>query len=379
MAQQAARAEVPPPPRPADSADDSEELGHEWVVLRDCRLRPAERGSSPTVLIHPERGVAVVDILPFETPDPVEAVRYRLDAARFSAIFAGDLPVVHLRLTPRQMPFLPSLLDDAFAAQPPLCLPGGDAWVGVATRAMLAEQRVPRAEWQPAQEPATDVRQRRRRTAGLRKAGAVLLCLAALGGVLALVLPDAAAPVPASVPDAPPAPVAVITPEPPVPPARPVPEGAAAREATGPTTPPPVAEPVVVAPPPPPPPPPPVPSRTSALPERQQPAPVFAPPPPPAVQAPPPAASPPRAPQAASTPRRSEPNPPPARRAPERAAPRKQQEARTGSPQASGGAAAPPAPEAASERCRRVSTLVGSGAPIGDADIRFFNETCIRW
>ena len=71
-------------------------------------------------------------------------MRGRLDAARFPAIFAGDLPVVHLRVTPRQMPFLPALLDDAFAAQPPLRLPGGDAWVGVATRALAAEQRGPR-------------------------------------------------------------------------------------------------------------------------------------------------------------------------------------------------------------------------------------------
>ena len=116
MAQQAARTEFPPPGGPAGfSVFDPGELGQEWVILRDCRLRPSDRGSSPTILLHPARGVAVLDILPFETPDALDAVRGRLDAARFPAIFAGDLPVVHLRLTARQVPFLPSLLDDAFA------------------------------------------------------------------------------------------------------------------------------------------------------------------------------------------------------------------------------------------------------------------------
>ena len=245
------------------------------MILRDCRLRPSDRGSSPTILLHPARGVAVLDILPFETPDALDAVRGRLDAARFPAIFAGDLPVVHLRLTARQVPFLPSLLDDAFAGQPALRLPGGDAWVGVATRALLAEQRAPRVEWQPARDPATDGRQRsRRRVASLRRAGAVLLGLAALGGVLALVLPDAQAPLP----DAAPAPVAaVITPELPTPPAPAVPGEVSAREAAVPAIPSPAAESVMVAPPPPPAPPLPVPSqRAAAPPEPRQPAPARA-------------------------------------------------------------------------------------------------------
>ena len=38
-----------------------------------------------------------------------------------------------------------------------------------------------------------------------------------------------------------------------------------------------------------------------------------------------------------------------------------------------------PSPEAGQDRCRRVSASIGSGAPLSDADMRFFNEACIRW
>ena len=68
------------------------------------------------------RSPAVLDVLPSDTPEAVDLLRARLAAARFPAIFAGHLPVVHLRLAPRQMPMLPALLDDAFAARPPLRL-----------------------------------------------------------------------------------------------------------------------------------------------------------------------------------------------------------------------------------------------------------------
>jgi hypothetical protein len=382
MAQQAVRTEFQPSPGMAGlSIVDLDELGQGWVILRDCRLRPGDRGSSPTVLIHPARGVAVLDFLPFETPDALDAVRNRLDAACFPEIFAGELPVVHLRLTPRQMLFLPALLDDTFDAQPPLRLPGGDAWVGAAKRALLVEQRVSRLERRPADDPTRDGRpRRRRRPAVLRQVGAVLLCLAALGGVLALVRPDVPAPA-APMPDAVPAAVADVMPALPI---RSVPGEVAAQEAAVPAAPSPIAESVVVALPPPAPPFQ-VPSERAAAPEPRQPAPVVPPVPAaakaPPVVAPPPRAPPPRAAAPASTARRSGPIPPPAKKAlPERPAPRRQKEARTaGTPQAGVVAAAPPLPEASPERCRRVSALVGSGAPIGDADIRFFNEACIRW
>ena len=355
MVQWAARSEAPPQAvEDRSSAREPEELGRDWVILRDCRLGPPSRGGIlPTVLMHPARGVAVLDILPSATPGAVEALRAKLHAARFPAIFAGHLPVVHLQVTPRQMPFLPSLLNDAFAAELPLQLPGGDAWVGVAVRALTAEQPVPRLESRRFR-PSADGRGHRRRGALLRKAGAVLLCLAALGGVLGTVLNTTPAPEPTSVPDA--APVAAVprsaevaAPQASAPPAPPVsiPVPAAPRPSPA------WSEPVAVTP---------VPEKAPPL---ASPAPLPAESPPPSPT-PPQRAVPPRRPEAATPP-----PPPQVRRAPERAAPRRQQEAGAGSSAA--------ASEVVPDRCGRVSALVGSGAPLGDADMRFFNENCIRW
>jgi hypothetical protein len=75
------------------------------------------------------------------------------------------------------------------------------------------------------------------------------------------------------------------------------------------------------------------------------------------------------------------PQPPVARRAAERATPtrRQQQEAGAAQPAATASNAASRAPETTPDRCRRVSVLVGSGAPLAEADMRFFNQSCIRW
>jgi hypothetical protein len=375
MVQRAARVEVQPPEADQSSAGTPEGLGPGWLVLRDCRIGPG--GARPTVLMHPARGVAVLDILPSNTPGAVEALRARLAAARFPAIFAGHLPMVHLQVAPRRMPLLPSLLDDAFAAQPPLRLPGGNAWVGVAARTLTAEQPVRRLDPRPFQDDAAGPRRRRKAAALLRTVGAVLLCLVALGGVLGAVLNKAPAPsaseaVPVAAaaasaatpamedavvprvsapltlaPSAPdPAPAASPVPAPLVPDAAPAasPFSPARSEAVAAVSGPEVPSPAL-------------------------PAPLRAeiPPPPPALP------SPQRA--AASPLRRSEaaaPAPAAVREAPERAAPRRQREA-------AAAVAAPSRPEAAPDRCRRVSALVGSGAPLAEADMRFFNEACIRW
>ena len=345
--------------------------------------------------MHPARGVAVLDILPSNTPGAVEALRARLAAARFPAIFAGHLPMVHLQVAPRRMPLLPSLLDDAFAAQPPLRLPGGDAWVGVAARTLTAEQPVRRLDPKPFQNDADGPRRRRRKAAAQGTAGAVLLCLVALGGVLGAVLNKAPAP-PASEP----APVAAaaasaaapavedaVVPRVSAPPTL-APSAPDPAPAAPPTLAPSAPDPAPAAPPtlaPSAPDPAPAaspfsPARSEAVgeavaavsgpgvPSPALPAPLRAeiPPPPPAPP------SPQRA--AASPPRRSEAAAPaPAvREAPERAALRRQREA-------AAAVAAPSRPEAAPDRCRRVSALVGSGAPLAEADMRFFNEACIRW
>ncbi|MFC7474512.1 hypothetical protein ACFQS7_09120 [Dankookia sp. GCM10030260] len=92
-----------------------------WLALRHCRL---EGTLLPLILLHPALGIAVIG----GPPDGPALLRARLAAGRFEAIFPGALPV--LRLAEAADPAA------AFAALPPLGLPGGDAWVGVVRRAL---------------------------------------------------------------------------------------------------------------------------------------------------------------------------------------------------------------------------------------------------
>lgn len=396
MAQPAARAETPPAAGLTVVHDlDLESLGRDWTVIKGCRLRPADRGSAPTVLIHPERGIAVVDVPPSETPDAVEAVRERLGAARFDGIFAGHLPVVAVRSRagPRQTPALSKLLDDAFAASPPLSLPGGDAWAGVAMRALTAEHHAPRrAEAQRVAEDGSAeagvrpwpaqrrLRRRRRWFRTLRRAAVLLLGLAALGGVLAAVVNEAPFRLGASDPGAietpasAPAPVAAAAPagrsERPV--EEPTPPAVVAASPTAPAQ---VGPPAAAAP------------RArpgaggdgsaAAFPEAAPIAPSSA------LETSTAAggggaAVPPPARRQAATPSAQGGKPPERAGAPPRQQ-RRQDAAGADAPPAPAGGAVAAAPEPASQRCGRIAALVGSGGPLADADMRFFNQACIRW
>ncbi|MFC7689253.1 hypothetical protein ACFQY5_06030 [Paeniroseomonas aquatica] len=102
--------------------------GH-WLEVRDCRVAGHVL---PLVLLHPRFGIAVCG-------GPVEAaalVRQRLERARFPAIYPGTLPVLRL-------PGADSAVERAFAAGPPLALPGGDAWVAMARQALETEVSPP--------------------------------------------------------------------------------------------------------------------------------------------------------------------------------------------------------------------------------------------
>ena len=133
------------------------------------------------VLLHPARGVALLETPPHWTPDAPARLRRRLAQARFAAIFPGTLPVVHARLQRGALSDLPQLLAKGFAALPPLDLPGGDAWMAAVRRALLA----------PADAPGT-ARAGRRRGRLLGAAGLVLA--SALGGAFLAQRPPAPPP-----------------------------------------------------------------------------------------------------------------------------------------------------------------------------------------
>jgi hypothetical protein len=110
-----------------------------WLCLQDCNVSGQlnQPVVVPFVLMHPDVGVALIDVSPASNPEAEQILRRRLEAARFDSIFPGFLPVLHLRLDRADLPATEAILRDAFSAMPPLSLPGGDGWISVVRRALL--------------------------------------------------------------------------------------------------------------------------------------------------------------------------------------------------------------------------------------------------
>jgi Bacterial SH3 domain len=110
-----------------------------WLCLQDCNLSGQlnQPVVVPFVLMHPDVGIALIDVAPIANPEAESVLRRRLEAARFDSIFPGFLPILHLRLDRADLPSTEAILRDAFAAMPPLSVPGGDGWVSVVRRALL--------------------------------------------------------------------------------------------------------------------------------------------------------------------------------------------------------------------------------------------------
>jgi hypothetical protein len=127
------------------------------VLLRDRMLSD---GAEPSVriqytVLHPRVGVAFLD--PFLDPaadqagDTVRRFQRRLDELQFVAIFGEYPPILVLHQ-------LSDVLDWVLSAQPALALPGGDAWVTVARRALLAAPTAETDDLPLRKTPASDRR-----------------------------------------------------------------------------------------------------------------------------------------------------------------------------------------------------------------------------
>lgn len=144
-----------PPAPPEPEADPTEvALPEGWIGLPDCVLQNADAPavSIPLTLLHPEFGIALLGVPEGQGAAAEAALRQRLDAARFVAIFPGHLPVVTLAMMPGEPLNLQRRLAAAFAGLPPLELAGGDGWVAVVRRAMLS--RPPMRSARPGPEAA---------------------------------------------------------------------------------------------------------------------------------------------------------------------------------------------------------------------------------
>jgi len=119
-----------------------------WSLLGRARhgnRAPGDSASGCHLLVHPARGIALLDIAPDATPNAEARLRRALAAGGFPCAFPGTLPVWHERLELAQLPRLGSLLSRAFDAQPPLSLPPGAAWPAAVEAAIAADQA-----WAPA-------------------------------------------------------------------------------------------------------------------------------------------------------------------------------------------------------------------------------------
>ena len=114
-----------------------------WIVLRDCRLARGDWSTRARVryaLLHPEIGVALLDIVPGTTTRGApDCLRRLLDAADFRFAFGTYPPIVYLCVPSRTLSSLGLLLAGEFNLLPPLALAGGGAWVGAAQRALTGE------------------------------------------------------------------------------------------------------------------------------------------------------------------------------------------------------------------------------------------------
>jgi hypothetical protein len=147
----------------------------EWQVLRGCRVggKPI-----PLVLMHPKHGVVLVG----GPPDGPTLLRRRLEQARFPAVFNGHLPVIQLGSP--DAPAAPAL-----AAEPPLSMPGGDAWVAAVERALTRDPPAP-----PPERLGILARHRRNRGRLMLTAGAAALAFGGMALAIAL-LPPAPGPI----------------------------------------------------------------------------------------------------------------------------------------------------------------------------------------
>ena len=138
--------------RPAGSPPDpaAERLANGWLLLRSSRLA-AERCM---ILIQPGIGVGLLELEPAWTADLVGQFRALLDSSDFGAMHPGHLPVIHRRLRPADIAFLPIIMEEAFVWQDPISVeaaPG--SWESTLSRLLLAPAS-------PRTAPAPDVLRR---------------------------------------------------------------------------------------------------------------------------------------------------------------------------------------------------------------------------
>src|SRR5688572_29654680 len=94
-------------------------LSLDWTVLAGLEFDgPTHLMTIDFIVLHPRRGVALIDALTASDPTLSPSFRMLLQSRAFDCRFPGHLPIVHLRMHADDAEPLEKRLDEAFAAEP---------------------------------------------------------------------------------------------------------------------------------------------------------------------------------------------------------------------------------------------------------------------
>jgi hypothetical protein len=119
-------------------ADTLAALPEEWVLLRRRQIGDA---AVDAVLVHPNVGVALIDLEPAAPERARSELAAWLERERFSQFFEGDLPIVAVGVEADELAGVGDRLEAAFAAAPPLGI-GDPDWADAVVELLLVPSDV---------------------------------------------------------------------------------------------------------------------------------------------------------------------------------------------------------------------------------------------
>ena len=111
-------------------------LPDDWTLLCARRVGDGLQYEVAAVLIHPEIGIALVDVTPADPSDMVDALHRHLDSEGFGQYFSGALPIVAASLAADALDDAGERLAEAFDAAPRLSITDMD-WADAVIELLL--------------------------------------------------------------------------------------------------------------------------------------------------------------------------------------------------------------------------------------------------
>ena len=127
-------------PRALDRIDTAlRSLRPPWKVLRETGIAAdRSRLGAAFVALHPERGIALVDLAPARPDAATTWVRVTLLRAGGGVFTVREPPIMSVTLSPEEIPDCVSRIEACFAGLPPCALPDKD-WPDVAVATLTAQ------------------------------------------------------------------------------------------------------------------------------------------------------------------------------------------------------------------------------------------------